>query len=163
MMSGRLPLQYANVDAKLYGLDMGYEFEISASWFLKGNLGYVRGKRTDVSDNLYRIAPLSSYLELSWQRQDYFIAMESIAASRQHKVSEYNNEEKSAGWGILNLRGGYSLSRTFEINLGVENVFDKAYQDHLGGYNRVIGSDVPLRERLYSRGRNYYITLNATW
>jgi hypothetical protein len=35
--------------------------------------------------------------------------------------------------------------------------------DHLGGYNRVAGSDVPLRQRLYSKGRNYYIRLNANW
>jgi iron complex outermembrane receptor protein len=163
MMSGRLPLQFANVDAKLYGVDLGYEFEISTSWMLRGNLGYVRGKRTDVSDNLYRIAPLSSFLELTYQREKYFIAMESIAASKQHKVSLYNSEKPSPGWGIVNLKGGYSLSRSFDLNLGVENVFDKAYQDHLGGYNRVAGSDVPLRERLYAKGRNYYITLNASW
>jgi len=163
MMSGRPPLQYANVDAKLYGLDMGYEFEIDSSWLLRGNLGYVRGKRTDVSDNLYRIAPLSSFLELTYQRENYFIAMESVATSRQNKVSVYNDEKPSAGWGILNLRGGFGLGKLFDINLGVENLFDKAYQDHLGGYNRVAGSDVPMRERLYSKGRNYYIRLNANW
>lgn len=163
MMGGQLPLQYANVDAELYGLDMGYEFEINAAWLLRGNLGYVRGKRTDVKDNLYRIAPLSSYLELTWRQEKYFVAMESIAASSQSKVSAYNNEKPSAGWGILNLRGGYDLGRVFVLNFGVENLFDKAYQDHLGGYNRVIGSDVPLRERLYSMGRNYYIKLNANW
>ena len=163
MMSGRLPLQYANVDAELYGFDMGYEFEIDASWLLRGNLGYVRGKRTDVKDNLYRIAPLSSFLELSWRQEKYFLAMESVAASKQHKVSVYNDEKPSAGWGILNLRGGYNLNNIFVLNFGVENLFDKAYQDHLGGYNRVIGSDVPLRERLYSKGRNYYIKLNANW
>ncbi len=163
MMSGRLPLQYANVDAKLYGLDMGYEFEINSTWLLRGNLGYVRGKRTDVSENLYRIAPLSSFVELTYQRENYFIAMESVAASRQNKVSVYNDEKPSAGWGILNLRGGYSFGKSLDIDLGVENIFNKAYQDHLGGYNRVAGSDVPMRERLYSKGRNYYIRLNANW
>jgi iron complex outermembrane receptor protein len=163
MMDGRLPLQYANVDAKLYGLDMGYEFEISSIWLLRGNLGYVRGKRTDVADNLYRIAPLSSYLELTYKRKNYFVAMESIAASKQNKVSVYNNEKPSSGWAILNLRVGYTLNKAFDINLGVENLFDKDYQDHLGGYNRVADSDVPLRERLYSKGRNYYIRLNASW
>ncbi|MBT8070097.1 MAG: TonB-dependent receptor [Gammaproteobacteria bacterium] len=163
MMSGRLPLQYANVDAELYGFDMGYEFEIDASWLLRGNLGYVRGKRKDVKDNLYRIAPLSSFLELSWRQEKYFLAMENVAASKQQKVSVYNDEQPSAGWGILNVRGGYNLNNIFVLNLGVENLFDKAYQDHLGGYNRVIGSDVPLRERLYSKGRNYYIKLNANW
>ena len=163
MASGRLPLQFANVDAKLYGVDLGYQFEISEAWLLRGNLGYVRGKRKDISDNLYRIAPLSSFIELTWQRDTYFISLESIAASRQNKVSAYNNEKPTSGWGIANLRGGVSLGKVFDISLGVENIFDKTYQDHLGGYNRVIGSDVPLRERLYSKGRNYYISLTATW
>lgn len=163
MASGRLPLQFANVDAELYGLDLGYEFEITGAWLLRGNLGYVRGKRTDVTDNLYRIAPLSSFLELTWYQASYFVSIESVAASKQDKVSAYNDEQPSSAWGIVNLRSGISLNRFFDFNLGVENVFDKAYQDHLGGYNRVAGSDVPLRERLYSKGRNYYLRLNASW
>jgi iron complex outermembrane receptor protein len=163
MASGGLPLQFANVDARLYGLDLGYEFEISDAWLLRGNLGYVRGKRTDVNDNLYRIAPLSSFLELTWHRDAYFLTIESVAASRQHKVSAYNDEKPTPGWGIASLRGGIVLNKSFDMSLGIENIFDKAYQDHLGGYNRVGESDVPLRERLYSMGRNYYIKLNVTW
>lgn len=163
MMSGRLPLQFANVDAEIYGFDLGYEFEISSVWLLRGNLGYVRGKRTDLTDNLYRIAPLSSFLELTFHRETWFVSIESVAAARQTKVSAYNDEQPSAGWGIANLRGGISLNDAMDISLGVENMFDKAYQDHLGGYNRVADSDVPLRERLYSMGRNYYIRLNASW
>ena len=163
MASGRLPLQFANVDAKLYGVDLGYQFEISRAWLLRGNLGYVRGKRKDISDNLYRIAPLSSFIELNWHRDAYFISVESVAASKQNKVSAYNNEQPTSGWGIANLRGGISLGKAVDLNLGIENIFDKAYQDHLGGYNRVAGGDVALRERLYSKGRNYYISLNATW
>jgi len=163
MMSGRAPLQFANVDAELYGIDLGYQFEISAFWLLSGNLGYVRGKRTDISDNLYRIAPLSSFLELRYKRERYFISMESIAAAKQDKVSAYNDEQETPGWGIVNLRGGFRLNGTFEFSLGVENLFDRAYQDHLGGYNRVAGSAVPLRERLYGKGRNYYLKLNASW
>ncbi len=163
MMGGRLPLQFANVDAEFYGLDMAYEFAVSESWILRGNLGYVRGKRVDVADNLYRIAPLTSFLELTFSRERYFVSVESIASSKQNKVSAYNNEQTSAGWGIANLRCGFNLGSMMDLHLGVENVFDKAYQDHLGGYNRVADSDVPLGGRLYSMGRNYYIRLNANW
>ena len=163
MMSGKPPLQYANVDAKLYGIDLGYEWKIAEHWLLRGNLGYVRGKRTDQTDNLYRIAPLSSLLELMFVHDRYFISAESVAAARQDKVAEYNDEQESAGWGILNLRAGIELNRIFNLGFGVENLFDKAYQDHLGGYNRVRDSDVPVGTRLYSMGRNYYFKLNASW
>jgi iron complex outermembrane receptor protein len=163
MMSGRAPLQFANVDAELYGADLGFSYEFDASWSLRGNLAYVRGKRTDVKDNLYRIPPLSSLVELQYSGERWFVAVEGHAASRQDKVSAYNDEKETPGWGVVSLHGGFSLGEAFDINFGVENAFDKAYQDHLGGYNRVRGSDVPTGERLYSKGRNYYISLNANW
>ncbi|MBT8063673.1 MAG: TonB-dependent receptor [Gammaproteobacteria bacterium] len=163
MMGGKLPLQYANVDAELYGFDMGYDWEISDHWRLRGNLSYVRGKRTDQPDNLYRIAPLSSFLELLYERERYFVAVESVAAARQDKVAAFNDEKETAGWGILNLRGGFVLNEHFTVGLGVENLFDKVYRDHLGGYNRVRDSDIPPGQRLISMGRNAFIKLNANW
>ena len=162
-MTGKPPLQYANVDARLYGIDLGYEWEISTAWLLRGNLGYVRGKRTDIDDNLYRIAPLSSFLEVMYVHERFFVSAENVAAAKQNKVAEYNNEQTSAGWGIVNLRAGVELGGSFNLGLGVENLFDKVYQDHLGGYNRVGDSDVPLGQRLYSTGRNFYVKLNASW
>lgn len=163
MMTGKKPLQFANVDAELYGVDLGYEWEISNCWLLRGSLSWVRGRRTDVADNLYRIAPLTSVLELIYVRERFFISMQSVAESRQDKVSAFNDEQETPGWGILNLRGGFELNPIFNLALGVENIFDKAYRDHLGGYNRVQGSAVPVGTGLYSQGRNFYLKLNASW
>ena len=163
MINGKRPLQFANVEAEMAGIDMGYEWKITETWQLAGNISYVRGKRTDIRDNLYRIAPLSSFLELMYVHERAFISVENVAASRQDKVAEFNNEQESAGWGIVNLRVGIKFSDEFSLGLGVENLFDKAYQDHLGGYNRVIGSYVPLSERLYSKGRNFYLGINSSW
>lgn len=163
MMNGKPPLQYANVDAEMYGADLAYEWSFSESWLMRGNLSYVRGKRTDVRDNLYRIAPFSSFLEVMYVRDRYFLSAESVAAARQDKVAEFNGEQETAGWGIVNLRAGIDLGRSFNLGLGVENLFDKVYQDHLGGYNRVRDSDVPLGTRLYSKGRSFYVKLNASW
>jgi iron complex outermembrane receptor protein len=163
MMGGEPPLQYANVEAELYGVDLGYEWRIAEAWLLRGNLGYVRGRRTDEPDNLYRIAPLSSFLELVFSKQRYYLSAQSVAAARQDRVAAYNDEQATAGWGVLHLRAGLRLNETFNLGLGVENLFDKVYQDHLGGYNRVRDSDIPLGVRLYSTGRNFYLRLNASW
>jgi iron complex outermembrane receptor protein len=163
MMSGAEPLAFVNVDAKLHGLDLAYQWIISDSWLLRGNLSYVRGKRSDVTDNLYRIAPISSFMELRYAQDRYFLTAESVAATKQDKVADFNNEKISVGWGIVNLRGGLQLSDAFNMTLGVDNIFDRAYQDHLGGYNRVQDSDVPLGERLFSKGRNFSLKINANW
>ena len=161
--SGKLPLQYGNVDAELYGFDMGYEWRFSGELMLRGTLSYVRGKRSDGNDNLYRIPPLTSVAELIYQRERWFVAVESVAAARQDRVADYNDEQETAGWGVLNLRGALRLNDTFTLGLGAENLFDKVYRDHLGGYNRVRTSDIPVGERIVSMGRNIYLKLDASW
>lgn len=163
MSTGRPPLQYGNVDAELYGFDMGYEWNLDETWLLRGTLSYVRGKRTDEQDNLYRIAPLTSVVELIYQRERWFVSAENVAAARQDEVAAYNDETETAGWGILNLRGAVQLGDHFTLGLGIENLFDKVYRDHLGGYNRVRDSDVPVGARIVSMGRNLYLKLNASW
>ena len=163
MASGRPPLQYDNVDAELYGFDLGYEWRIAGPLLLRGTLSYVRGKRTDAPDNLYRIAPLTSFVELIYQTERYFVSLENLAAARQDDVAGYNAEQASAGWGIVNLRGAYELNGTFTLGAGVENLFDTVYRDHLGGYNRVGGSDIAVGARLNGMGRNLYLRLNARW
>lgn len=163
MSTGRPPLQYGNVDAEQYGLDMGYEWQMADHFLLRGTLSYVRGKRTDQADDLYRIAPLTSVAELMYLREGWFVSVESVAAARQDRVAAYNAEQETAGWGILNLRAAVGLGETFDLGLGVENLFDKVYRDHLGGYNRVRESDVPLGARMISMGRNLYLKLNAKW
>jgi len=50
-----------------------------------------------------------------------------------------------------------------QLAAGVENVFDKNYQDHLGGYNRVTNSDVEQGERLPGYGRNLFARVLYTF
>ncbi|MGD8927690.1 MAG: TonB-dependent receptor [Lysobacterales bacterium] len=162
MMNGAPPLQYANVDAKMYGADLGWEWQMASTWSLRGNLSYVRGRRAG-GDNLYRIAPLSSFTELLFSREDYYLALQNTAAARQDRVAAYNGEQQTPGWSVWHLRAGCQFNEWLGLAAGVENLLDKVYQDHLGGYNRVWDSDVAVGERLYSTGRNYYLRLNASW
>ena len=43
------------------------------------------------------------------------------------------------------------------LSAGIENVFDKEYKNHLGGYNRIRNSDVGLGARLPGVGRNVHV------
>ena len=118
-----------------------------------------RGKRDDISDDLYRIAPLNGSATLSYARSNWWVGLEGVAYARQDNVSETNSESESAGYGLANLRAGIELRRNLAINVGVENIFDKQYRNHLSGINRVADSDVAVGERIPGTGRNYYATL----
>jgi len=150
------PLQFSNVDAELYGFDMDWSWIVSDTLELSGLLNYVRGKRRDIEDNLYRLAPLNASLRLSYAEGPWTAMVETIAYASQDDISETNREEKSSGYATLNLRSTWQLSPALQLAVGVDNVFDREYAPHLGGYNRVVNPDVGIGERLPAMGTNLF-------
>ncbi len=163
MMAGKDALQFNNVDARLYGTDLAYGLPLNNVWQLDGVLSYVRGKRTDISDNLYRMAPLNHRLSVSYNRDNYSLSVESVLYAEQNKVSQENDEDSASGYGLVNLSGNWQVSNSLVLRGGVENLFDKGYQDHLSGYNHVADSDVAVGEHLYGMGRSLTLGLNYLW
>ena len=161
MMNGsnnNAPLEFNNVDAKIYGADVQWRYQIDTQWSLSGLINYVRGKRKDVDDSLYRIAPSNTTLAIDYQGSNWAGTVEMTTYNKQDKVSDTNHEQQTAGYSLLNARAHWQLSETIRIGLGVNNLTDKRYQDHLGGYNRVMGNaDIAVGERLYGYGRNAYL------
>ena len=116
----------------------------------------MRGELRDIDDNLYRIAPPNTSVRLSYSAANWGASVESVLYASQDEVSDTNREKKSAGYGLINLAGNWQVLPSVQLAAGVENVFDKNYQDHLGGYNRVMNSDVEQGDRLPGYGRNLF-------
>lgn len=156
------PLIFANVDARLWGVDTEWAVGLSDRWHLDGILSWVRGERRDINDNLFRIAPLNSRVDLSYERERWSVTLEGEFYAAQNKVSATNNESTSAGYGLLNLYGQYDLPQYgLGLTAGIENILDKTYRPHLNGINRVVGSDVALRARIPGDGINVFV--QAAW
>jgi iron complex outermembrane receptor protein len=157
---GNAVLQYNNIDAGLYGIDGSWQYRVDNALVLSGSLSYARGKRTDVSDNLYRIAPLRMDVNAEYARGKWTHRAEWQMAARQSKVSSYNDETETGGYGLVHLRTRYRIQSNFSISAGIENLLDKRYAEHLSGVNRVTDSDVPVGERLPGAGRFGYVAVD---
>lgn len=165
-----VPLQFSNTDAEFYGADAGFGMNITDHMALDGTVSYVRGKRKDIADNLYRIAPLNSMINLSYYGDnDWSVTAQSMLYSKQDKVSASNSEKRTGGYSVFNLQGRYVISRSIEFSAGVNNILDRFYQDHLDGYNRVLAdvngqaSAVAVGARLPGQGRNYFIQARGSF
>jgi iron complex outermembrane receptor protein len=163
-----VPLQSSNVDAEFYGADAGFGINFTDHIALDGSISYVRGKRRDISDNLYRMAPLNSTVALSYYGDaDWSATAESVFYGKQDKVSRSNSEQATAGYSLFNLSARYALSPGSEISVGINNVLDRFYQNHLGGYNRVAAnaagqaSAVAVGSRMPGEGRNIFLQAQA--
>jgi iron complex outermembrane receptor protein len=153
------PLIASNVDAELYGFDADLGWQLLPRLRLDATISYVRGKRRDVADNLYRISPLNGRVALGWDAGQWSLTAELVGAAAQHKVSATNGEQASPGWVSSNLWFGLDLGKAITLPGGVENVFNRRYSDHLAGRNRVTQSDVALGERLPAAGRSLFVRL----
>lgn len=164
------PLQFANVDGELFGLDVAARYEFSDRWQIDATLNYVRGERTDIDDDLYRIAPLNGRFALTFQQDSWSLTAESVLVAEQSRISRVivldeprSSNAVTPGYGLVNLYGQWQLRERLQLRFGVENLLDKHYTNHLAGFNRVTNSSVPFGERVPGPGINAFGQVQLSW
>ncbi len=160
MMTGQPALQFANTDADIWGVDVAWTFDISERLKLDGIANYSRGRRTDVSDNLYRLAPFNGSLGLVYNADTWSLNTRFVAYASQKDVSAFNAEQQTEAYEIFNLGFSWSPASSVQLEAHVENLFDTTYQDHLAGINRAMGSDIAVGTRLYGAERTLKVGIS---
>ena len=161
-------LEFSNIDAYLYGFDVEGGFRFMDDWKVDMMVSYVRGRRDDKSDNLYRIAPLNGRIGLFYDTDEWLAGSELIGYDDQNETADFNDEVATDGYFIWNLRAQYRPQFTtikgLQIGVGIENVLDESYRTHLSGLNRNPSNDgTAVGEHLPGAGRNFYATLSYDW
>ena len=158
------PLEFNNVDANYYGIDVDWHYTLSDRWSLSGLANYVRGTRHDTGDDLYRIAPLNALFAINYQHTNRGVSLQNFWYRDQRHVSETNNETPSKGYSLANLVGFWQVTEGLRVSTGVDNITDRKYRDHLSGMNRVSGNnDVARGERLPGNGRSAFLRVDWRW
>lgn len=165
------PLQYTNVGAEFFGADADFGVSLTDRLHFDGTLSYVRAKRTDIDDDIFRVAPFNGDLSISYSAGRWRLLTRAVWAADQNKVSATNGEPRSEGYIVFNLAGELRISPALTLRVGVGNVFDNRHTDHLAGFNRVIGSDVDGEtappatrdNRIPGLGRNVLVRAEIDW
>lgn len=155
------PLQFSNVRARFYGVDAEAALDINHRWRLRAIASLVRAERRDITDDLYRIAPDNLTLGVEYRGDGWSAALEGVHYARQDRVAATQGETATGSYSLLNASARRRLSRNLELVLGINNLFDRHYEDHLAGYNRAFNPDLALMERLPGTARNVFARM--TW
>lgn len=162
-------LQFANHDAQLFGASLSGNWQMlrGSAWgdvALRGKLEWMRGQRTD-GGSLYRIMPPNVNLTLENKRGGLTMyAQWLLVASKQH-VDARRDEDTTPGYSLLNVGASYAFNKTVSLQLGVRNVFDRAYAHPLGGVNLAAlsaGATATL-EPLPGQGRSVDLGLSVSF
>lgn len=134
---GFVQLQYANVDARIHGLDVNGHAALGSvaslgAFRLEGTLGYVRGENLSTGDNLNAMMPLNATVRLVQTAGGWTGTIEEQLVAAKTSVSAVRDELTTAGYALLNLRGSYTRGRV-RFDVGVANVLNRFYDLPLGG------------------------------
>jgi iron complex outermembrane receptor protein len=166
----RMVNRFENMDAAIYGFELSGSYIATDSIYFDYGLAYQRGKKDNPlsgqsGTNMPEIPPMKLTAAINY---DYDatanLRAELVAAHRWSDVDYENGEQVLAGWGIVNLKGTKTFYDSFELTLGVDNLFDKTfavsntYQDLTlisGGVGEVMLMNEP--------GRYIYANLKYTF
>ena len=132
-------LQFANHDARLYGIDVSGQAALWSSehfgrGVFKGSVGYTHAERTDTGKSLYHIMPLDTRIALEQTVTAWTNTAEVQWVDGKTRIDPLRQEQETAGYALVNLRTSYNW-QNLRIDLGVSNLFDRFYYLPLGGVN----------------------------
>jgi len=162
-------LRFVNQSARMYGIDVSGYYPLAentpyGSFTATGILNYVRGENDDTDDDLYNIKPLNARLAVVHRLNSWTSTIELELVDEKTKVSQVRNELETSGYGLVHLRSSYEW-RQVRFDIGVDNLFDKFYDDPLGGAylgqgKTMSGTGVPWGVAVPGMGRSVYAGLS---
>ena len=127
-------------EAEITGFEAQTRYLLSNQWQVEGQLAYTYGRAAgDDRGPLRRIPPLNGRMQLRYRPvADLSLTGQWIFADSQTRLSggDIDDDRIADGgtpsWHLFNLQVNYTW-RQLQMNVGLENVFDKAYRMHGSG------------------------------
>jgi iron complex outermembrane receptor protein len=136
MMVARPRLQFTNIDASLYGIEIQTRKQLlrnnDGSLILDTRLAYTRGERSDNGGDLYHIMPLNIKVGLEQLINDWTNRLELEWVDNKNKVDNLRLENKTASYTLVNISTAYQWQQ-FTVSAGITNLLDRNYDLPLGG------------------------------
>ncbi len=145
--------RYVNIDAVLKGFELEGQLKISRNLSLGADLTYTEGKNRDSNTDLAQIPPLEGNLRLRYDEETLWAECSGRFVDKQDKIDSNFAETETPGFATFGLTLGIIPLENYSIVLGVENIFDKKYSEHLNGNNTYSGG------KLLEPGRNLFARL----
>ncbi len=129
--------QASNVDARILGGELGASYRLAPAWTVGATLAYARAENRSDGRPLPQIPPLEARLSAAYDDGTWSagVLWRLVAAQKRVAPGEGNVVGKDfgpgAGFGVLSLNGGYAFDKRLRLSVGVDNLLDKRYSEHL--------------------------------
>ncbi|MCU9955104.1 TonB-dependent copper receptor [Burkholderia sp. BKH01] len=158
--------QATNVNAQIMGGEAGVSWRPVAPLRVETSLAYAWGRNVASGDPLPQMPPLEARIGLEYTRGAWSAGglWRIVAPQHRYALNEGNVVGKdfgpSAGFGVLSLHTQYNVSKTVQVSVGVDNVLNKAYTEHLNLAGNA-GFGYPANTPVMEPGRTAWVRVSA--
>lgn len=150
---------YRNIDARLIGFEAEGEYKLNPQFTMLGGLAYTYGNNQTDHEALAQIPPLSGKIGVEYAPSDWMMGARLNFATRQNRIDNQTSQidvKQTGGYGTVDVYGKVKL-HPFDVRVGVSNLFDKTYAQHLNRSNVFDPTSVQINEP----GRSFGIQIHA--
>ncbi len=151
---------YRNVDALLSGLELQGDWQVMPTVRLAADATYTYGTDLDSEQPLAQIPPLQGSLSALWQALDVLeLGSRMRWAVTQTRVDTNSatgtalDPGKTSGYAVFDVHATVLQLEPLQLTLGINNLLDKTYANHLSRSNL---SD-PTMVQVNEAGRSFYL------
>ncbi len=161
MMSHGKTAGAKNVDATIAGAEAGVGYQFSDHLQADMSAMYAWGENTSDNTPLPQIAPLEGRVNIRYIQDKYTLGAlwRVVAAQNRISVDQGNivgyDLAESSDFATLSLNGTYHVRDGIDLSVGVDNVFDKTYNEHLNKAGST-GFGFAADQQFNNIGRNYW-------
>lgn len=152
-----------NVEASTYGGEATWGIDFSDTWSLETSVSAVRGENLTDSLPLAQQPPLEGRLHLAHHSGPWSAGgvLRLVAAQHRYAIRQGNvvgqDLGPSKGFAIVSLHAGRTLGPHARVSVGIDNLFDAIYAEHLSrGGADVAGFPEPTT-RVNEPGRTAWV------
>ena len=164
-MMGALEAHSRNVDATIAGAEAGLGYQFNDAIQADISAMYAWGENTTDNTALPQISPLEARVNLRYIQDTYNLGLLWRVVDDQERISlgEGNivgyDLKPSHGFSTLSLNGTYHLTQGVNLSLGIDNLLNKNYAEHLNKMGNA-GIGFAGNQQFNNIGRNYWARLS---
>lgn len=164
-MMGMLEAHSRNVDATIAGAEAGIGYQLTDTIQADVSAMYAWGENTTDNMPLPQISPLEARVNLRYIQDKYNFGLLWRVVDGQNRISKNEGNivgydlQPSAGFSTLSLNGTYNLAEDIDLSVGIDNVLDKTYTEHLNKMGNA-GVGLAANEQFNNMGRNYWARIS---
>ncbi|MCP4658672.1 MAG: TonB-dependent copper receptor [bacterium] len=150
---------YRNVDAELFGLELAGGRQLGHGFSLSGSASYVYANNRTEGRPIAQIPPLQGRLRTAYEVGSWKVSATLQYAFEQDRVDDDPTSGsgldvgETPGNAVFDFAAGYTFASELHLLVGVDNLFDRTYANHLNRSSLFDSGQVRVNEP----GRSFWV------